>query len=67
VFKALYGLKQSGRVWYPKFIDEKITMGYNQDDIASCIFIKHQDDKLVNIAIYVDDLIIFETPKLTDH
>jgi hypothetical protein len=66
VFKALYGLKQSGRVWYQRFTDEMIALGFTHDDIAPCIFIKHQDDEMVIVAIYVDDLNIFGTSELVD-
>ena len=66
VLKALYGLKQSGRVWYQKFTDEMINMGFTHDEIAPCIFIKQVQKEFVIVAIYVDDLNIFGTHKLTD-
>jgi hypothetical protein len=41
-------------------------LGFTHDDIAPCIFIKYQGDEMVIIAIYTDDLNIFETLKLVD-
>jgi hypothetical protein len=66
VLKVFYGLKQNGRVWYHRFTDEMIALRYTHDDIAPCIFIKHQADEMVIIAIYIDDLNIIETLKLVD-
>jgi hypothetical protein len=67
VLKALYGLKQSGRVWFQRFADEMISMGFTHDQISPCLFLKHKNDEFVIVAIYVDDINIFGTPDITEH
>lgn len=66
VLQALYGLKQSGRVWFQCFTDEMIVLGFTHNDISPCLFIKQLNDEIVIVAIYVNDLNIFGTPKLTN-
>ncbi|GAU29997.1 hypothetical protein TSUD_160820 [Trifolium subterraneum] len=55
--KALYGLKQAPRAWY-----SKIESYFNQEKFQKCphehtLFIKHVEDKILIVSLYVDDLI----------
>ena len=59
IMRSLYGLKRSGRMWYQRFRDEMLTMGFTNEDIAPCLFIKKHDDEFLIIAIYVDDINLF--------
>ena len=61
--KSLYGLKQSGRMWYNRLSEYLAKVGYKNDPISPCIFIKKFANKgFVIIAVYVDDLNIIGTP-----
>ena len=56
--KSLYGLKQAPRAWY----DKSDTYFLNHD-FKRCIsdpnlYVKHVDDNIIVIVLYVDDLII---------
>ncbi len=66
VLKSMNGLKQSGRIWYHKFKDEMQKLGFVNDKKAPCIFIKRQADEYIILAIYVDDINLFGTPKLIE-
>ncbi|XP_033147239.1 uncharacterized protein LOC103868417 [Brassica rapa] len=60
--KSLYGLKQSGRMWYNRLSEYLAKVGYKNDPISPCIFIKKFENKgFVIIAVYVDDLNIIGT------
>ena len=58
--KALYGLKQAIRAWNTKLnkilIDMKFTKCYKE----SSVYRKKEGDKLLIVAIYVDDLFVTE-------
>ncbi|CAM6093955.1 unnamed protein product [Calypogeia fissa] len=64
VLRSMYGLKQSGRTWYQRFKAEMLAMGFENADIAPCLFIKKQGKEIMIIAIYVDDLNLFGTNKI---
>lgn len=64
VLKSINGLKQSGRIWYHKFKAEMHALGFTNNEIAPCIFIKHIGEEFVVLALYVDDVNLFGTPKL---
>lgn len=65
VLRSIYGLKQSGRTWYKKFQAEMLAMGFTNEDIAPCLFIKKEGQEFIVVAIYVDDLNLFGTSKIT--
>lgn len=65
ILRSLYGLKQSGRIWYHRFKVEMLTLGFTNNDIALCLFIKHIGEEFIILAIYVDDKSIFGTPRIT--
>eukprot|EP00253_Pinus_taeda_P027272 PITA_27272 len=56
--KALYGLKQAPRAWYMK-IDQYLTdHGFQRSPSDANPYIKHTDDDILFVVVYVDDLII---------
>ncbi|RDX74615.1 hypothetical protein CR513_45622, partial [Mucuna pruriens] len=67
--KALYRLKQSPRVWFGRFSQVMISLGYMQNQGDHTLFIKHSlYGKLIILLVYVDDMIVTgddEIQKLT--
>ena len=61
--RSLYGLKQVGRMWYNRLIEYLLKLGYNNDPICPCVFIKRSKSQFVIIVVYIDDLNIIGTPK----
>ena len=57
--KSLYGLKQAGREWYKKIKAEFEALGFTRSSADHGVFYKNEDRKLVIIALYVDDMLIF--------
>ena len=59
LLKALYGLKQAPRQWYAKIhkflVDE---LGFKSCSYEPCLYIKHEGNSIMFIALYVDDLLI---------
>ena len=56
--RSLYGLKQSPRMWN-KTIDEfMLKIGFMKCESDRCIYIKRNDQYMIFVALYVDDLII---------
>lgn len=57
--KALYGLKQAPRQWYAvidEFFCKDLVMVRNPAD--DCMYVRHDGNDLLLIALYVDDLLI---------
>ncbi|GKB67713.1 putative ribonuclease H-like domain-containing protein [Tanacetum coccineum] len=55
--KALYGLKQEPRAWYDelsKFLQQN---HFNKGTINPTLFIRHFDDDILVVHVYVDDII----------
>jgi hypothetical protein len=65
VLRSIYGLKQSGRIWYQRFKSEMLNLGFVTAEIAPCLFIKQAGTEFIILAIYVDDISIFGTRKIT--
>ena len=61
--RSLYGLKQSGRIWYNRLSEYLIKDGYINNPICPCVFIKKSELGFAILAIYVDDINLFETPE----
>ena len=57
--KSMYGLRNSALNWYRKMrgilIDE---LGFQMSKSDQCVFYKNQNDKLMIIGLYVDDLLL---------
>lgn len=63
--KPIYGLKQASREWNKKLENSLKAAGLNQSHIDPCVYFKIQNGKMLFIAIYVDDLMIFDNdPRL---
>ena len=62
--KALYGLKQEPTAWYNRLknflLDNDFSMG--KMDIA--LFVKHKNQDIIVVQIYVDDIIFGSTNEL---
>ena len=56
--KSLYGLKQSQRCWNEKFCNHLKQLGFKESGADPCVFVRQNKEKLVIIAVYVDDLIL---------
>ena len=57
--KSLYGLKQAGRSWYHKIDAYFGELGLIRSFSDNCVYRKSKDGKILIIALYVDDLLIF--------
>lgn len=56
--KAIYGLKQASRQWNIKLNDVLEKAGYKRCQKDTCIYVRRDRDKIVVVAVYVDDLVI---------
>ncbi|GFS49924.1 retrovirus-related Pol polyprotein from transposon TNT 1-94 [Trichonephila clavipes] len=57
--KSIYGLPQSGRNWYMKIKGELENFGLKQLASDNCVFIKSDNQSVLILCMYVDDLVIF--------
>ena len=56
--KSLYGLKQSGRNWNSLLHTFFFENGFTQSSVDTCVYIKHVDNNVAIVLIWVDDIII---------
>ncbi|MCO5548192.1 hypothetical protein L7F22_001650 [Adiantum nelumboides] len=56
--KALYGLKQAPKAWYAKIVAYLISIGFHMADADHSLYVRKNENGIVIIGIYVDDLII---------
>ena len=59
--KSIYGLRQASRVWNAKLVVELLSQGFVQSKNDYILFIKHNQDKICVVAVYVDDVILTGT------
>ena len=59
--KALYGLHQAPRAWYATLTEHLLQHGYTRGTIDQTLFIKREDNDLIVVQIYVDDIIFGST------
>lgn len=57
--KSLYGLKQASRVWNAKLNSTLIRFGLNRSKMDPCIYHKRFEHKIIIVAVYVDDILLF--------
>lgn len=57
--RSLYGLKQSSRVWNEKLNGVLLKFGLKRSNADQCIYYLIAGDKMLFVAIYVDDVLIF--------
>src|SRR6202046_1711813 len=55
--KALYGLKQAPRAWYYRFDKYLHQQGFAKGSTGNNLYIKIDNDKLLILVVYVDDII----------
>eukprot|EP00253_Pinus_taeda_P034331 PITA_34331 len=55
--KALYGLKQAPRAWYYRMEKYLHQQGFSKGSAHSNLYIKIENDKLLILVVYVDDII----------
>jgi hypothetical protein len=55
--KALYGLKQSPRAWYSRLDKYLQQEGFRKGSADSNLYIKVNQDSILLIELYVDDII----------
>ena len=54
--RVLYGLKQAGRLWYCMLHNYLTEKGYEHLETEPCVYIRREGEKVIIIAIYVDDI-----------
>ena len=59
--RSLYGLKQSGRNWNIVLIQFFERIGFHQSKIDVCLFYRNNKSGIVNVVVWVDDIIIAAT------
>lgn len=58
LIKSLYGLKQSGRQWNKKCSGKLKNLGFEAMPQDPCLFMSRRKNKIMLIAVYVDDMLI---------
>jgi histone deacetylase 1/2 len=56
--KALYGLKQAPRAWFDKLSSTLLCFGFHQAKCDTFLFIFNNNNILIYLLIYVDDILI---------
>ncbi|CAN0917319.1 Retrovirus-related Pol polyprotein from transposon RE1 [Linum grandiflorum] len=56
--RSLYGLKQAPRAWFEKFHGTIIQAGFSQSDNDPSMFIRHTEQGIVVLLLYVDDMVV---------
>ena len=56
--KSIYGLKQASRLWNKRFDQVIKSFGFDQNEEEPCVYRKMQDDIVVFLILYVDDILL---------
>ena len=59
LLKTLYGLKQAGREWNKEFDGKMKEFGYICIRSDPCVYIKWDEDDVIILTIWVDDILLF--------
>ena len=59
--KSFYGLKQAPKQWHEKFDNALLINEFLSVEADKCVYTKCIDKQCVIIALYVDDMLIFDT------
>ncbi|KAH9671187.1 Integrase catalytic domain-containing protein [Citrus sinensis] len=62
--KALYGLKQAPRAWYDRFKNFLLDNDFSMGKADTTLFVKHKNQDILIVQIYVDDIIFGSTNEL---
>ena len=74
--RSIYGLKQASRQWYLKFDEVICSLGFRENTVDQCIYLKNSVSRFIILVLYVDDILLtsndlnflFETKQmLTTH
>jgi hypothetical protein len=61
--KSLYGLKQSLRMWYRKFYNYMLRLGFIRSKACHCVYFKLIGDHLIYLVLYVEDMLLIGNEK----
>ena len=56
--RSIYGLKQASRSWNIKFDQAIKSFGFEQNLDEPCVYKRHQDDLVMFLVLYVDDILL---------
>ena len=56
--KSIYGLKQASRQWYLKFDEVVTSLGFIENKVDQCIYLKVSGSKFMFLVLYVDDILL---------
>lgn len=56
--KSIYGLKQAAKSWNDKLKETLQMYGFMQGEADSCLFAKQENENLILLAVYVDDMLV---------
>ena len=56
--KSIYGLKQASRSWNKHFDQVIKSFSFDQNEEEPCVYRKMQDDIVVFLILYVDDILL---------
>ena len=62
--KALYRLKQAPRAWYERIDDILMSLGFTKSKVDSNLYYKVEDEGIMILILYVDDLFLKGKEKL---
>ncbi|XP_069361062.1 uncharacterized protein [Maniola hyperantus] len=57
--RALYGLKQAPRAWNKRLNETLEKLGFHRSKNESCVYYRGDKQKIIILAVYVDDILIF--------
>jgi hypothetical protein len=58
LLKNLYGSKQAANMWYNLITKVLIEFGFDRSRFEPCLFVKRDEEDVMVICIYVDDLLL---------
>ena len=56
--KALHGLKQAPKAWYNKIDEHLLSLGFKKNLSEATLYIKRQNNDVLIVSLYVDDLLL---------
>lgn len=66
LIKSIYGLKQAGRVWNETLDKVLKNYGLERSKMDQCIYFSNNEKRILILAIYVDDILIFSNDFKTE-